>query len=109
MITIRVTYHHEEGVWWAESADVDGFSATAESLRELRGLVKEGLEFHLGLTDFDLREEREDFSPVSTVEVTQSFNGVQTMPASGSSGVFTVVAEPVPLWRPAGTAHRVAS
>lgn len=89
MITVRVTYHHEEGMWWAESADVAGFSATAESLSDLRGLVKQGLEFHLGPAEFDLREERDDHSPVSTVEVTQTFSGVQTMPASGSSGFRT--------------------
>src|SRR4051794_27318799 len=35
-------------VWWAESSDVPGFSATAETLVELRELVHDGLAHALG-------------------------------------------------------------
>lgn len=43
MQRVRVIYHHEDDAWWAESPDVQGYSAAAGSLTELRGLVAEGL------------------------------------------------------------------
>ena len=42
---VRVTYHDEGSSWWAESPDVDGYSAAADSLAELVRLVHEGLPF----------------------------------------------------------------
>jgi predicted RNase H-like HicB family nuclease len=45
MERVRVNYHHEDGSWWAESPDVAGYSAVAESLTQLRELVAEGLPF----------------------------------------------------------------
>ncbi|MEX1009159.1 MAG: hypothetical protein WD271_15145 [Acidimicrobiia bacterium] len=43
MRTVHVDYHEEDGLWWADSPDVPGFSATAEELRELRQLAREGI------------------------------------------------------------------
>lgn len=42
-MAIRVTYHHEEGRWWADSPDIDGFVAGADTLEEVRALVHEGV------------------------------------------------------------------
>jgi predicted RNase H-like HicB family nuclease len=57
VIWVKVTYHHEEGTWWAESDGVPGFSAAADSLDSLRALVREGMGFHLEGQEVDLREE----------------------------------------------------
>lgn len=48
---IRVIYHCESEGWWADSPNVEGWSATAPSLDELRDLVEEGVRFALGRTD----------------------------------------------------------
>lgn len=48
MRTIQVTYHAEQGEWWAESPDVQGFSAAEHGLENLRALVSSGLRFFLG-------------------------------------------------------------
>ncbi len=40
---IRVTYHEEDGHWWAESPDIDGFIAGGDTLDEVRLLVREGI------------------------------------------------------------------
>lgn len=53
---VRVTYHHEEGSWWAESPDVAGFSAAGDSLSQVRQLVREGVVFSLGRDDVELFE-----------------------------------------------------
>lgn len=45
---VSVVFHHEDGKWWAEAPDVPDYVAGANTLDELRILVKEGLEFHLG-------------------------------------------------------------
>ena len=43
-MVIRVTYHQEEGGWWADSPDIEGFIAGGDSLEEARVLVREGIE-----------------------------------------------------------------
>jgi predicted RNase H-like HicB family nuclease len=48
MDSVRVIYHHEEEGWWAESPDVEGWSAAGESFREVRALAVEGIPFALG-------------------------------------------------------------
>lgn len=45
MRQITVRYHKEAGTWWAESPDLPGFSAAADSRDELRVLVSEGVAF----------------------------------------------------------------
>lgn len=72
MIETRVTYHHEDDAWWAESPDVPGFSAAADSLPDLRQVVREGLSFHIGTAGGDLRESMADDSAVFVAEVTST-------------------------------------
>lgn len=43
-----MTYHREGGVWWADSDELPGFSAAAESCKALHEVVREGVRFHLG-------------------------------------------------------------
>lgn len=58
----RVTYHHEDGIWWADSEDVPGYYACAATLEELRELVREGMKFHL------IEEFYEDDKPIESVQ-----------------------------------------
>jgi predicted RNase H-like HicB family nuclease len=48
MHEVAVTYHHDESSWWADSKDLDGYTAVANSLAELRPLVADGVAFYLG-------------------------------------------------------------
>lgn len=48
MDSVRVTYHHEEDGCWAESPDVEGWSAAGESFPEVRALAMEGIPFAVG-------------------------------------------------------------
>lgn len=48
METVRIIYHHEDGGWWAESPDVDGWSAAGETYAEVVKLAEEGVPFALG-------------------------------------------------------------
>lgn len=57
MQQVHVTYHLEDRTWWAESADVEGFTAVAETLPELRALTLEGLQFYLADAAIDLIED----------------------------------------------------
>jgi len=48
MRTVTVVLHHDaETGWWADSPDVEGYSAADPDLHKLRALVQEGLEFFL--------------------------------------------------------------
>jgi predicted RNase H-like HicB family nuclease len=47
MKEIRVIYHHEDGCWWAESPDIKGWTAVADSHAEIVQLVEEGIPFAL--------------------------------------------------------------
>ena len=44
----RVLYHHEADGWWAESPDVEGWSAAGDSYTEVVKLAEEGVPFALG-------------------------------------------------------------
>jgi predicted RNase H-like HicB family nuclease len=48
MEIVRVIYHHENDGWWAESPDVDGWSAAGDSYGEVVKLAEEGIPFALG-------------------------------------------------------------
>lgn len=68
MATVTVTYHEEDGSWWAESPDVAGFTAVGASLTEVRELVHEGIPFYLeDDDDVDVRELLEDGRPLRVV------------------------------------------
>jgi predicted RNase H-like HicB family nuclease len=58
METIRVIYHHESDGWWAESPDVEGWSAAGDSFPAVRELAIEGIPFAL-----DADAEFEHFVP----------------------------------------------
>lgn len=47
MKTVRVIYHHEADGWWAESPDIEGWSAAGESYAEVVRLAEEGIPFAL--------------------------------------------------------------
>lgn len=48
METVRVIYHHEADGRWAESPDVEGWSATGSSYADVVKLAEEGVPFALG-------------------------------------------------------------
>lgn len=48
MDTVRVIYHHEPDGWWAESPDIDGWSAAGDTYAEVRELAAQGVPFALG-------------------------------------------------------------
>lgn len=54
MDKIRVIYHHEDDGWWAESPDVERWTAAAESYDELFKLVEDGVRFALERDDVEL-------------------------------------------------------
>lgn len=51
MEAVRVIYHHEADGWWAESHDVEGWSAAGDSYAEVVELAEEGVLFALEQTD----------------------------------------------------------
>jgi predicted RNase H-like HicB family nuclease len=60
METVRVIYHHEGNGWWAESPDVEGWSAAGDTYAEVAKLAEEGVPFALERDDVAL----EHFVPV---------------------------------------------
>jgi predicted RNase H-like HicB family nuclease len=48
METIRVIYHHESDGWWADSPDVDRWSAAGGSYADVVKLAEEGIRFLRG-------------------------------------------------------------
>lgn len=47
MDSVRVIYHREADAWWAESPDVEGWSASGETYAEVVKLAEEGIPFAL--------------------------------------------------------------
>lgn len=58
-----VVYHREDGMWWADSPDLDGYTAVGDSIGELQLLVHEGLPFYVG-SDVLINEELEGGLPL---------------------------------------------
>lgn len=56
MATAVVVYHHEDGSWWAESSDLPGYTAVADSFGDLRDLVIEGVPFFADDEDIEIVE-----------------------------------------------------
>jgi predicted RNase H-like HicB family nuclease len=48
MKTVRVIYHHEADGWWAESPDVEGWSAAGATYADVVRLAEEGVPYALG-------------------------------------------------------------
>jgi predicted RNase H-like HicB family nuclease len=44
---VRVLHHRESDGWWAESPDVEGWSAAGDSYAEVIKLAEEGIPFAL--------------------------------------------------------------
>jgi predicted RNase H-like HicB family nuclease len=51
METVRVIYHHESDGWWAESPDVERWSAAGATYAEVAKLAEEGVRFALERDD----------------------------------------------------------
>jgi predicted RNase H-like HicB family nuclease len=96
--TIRVSYHHEDGAWWADSPDLQGWAAGGASLAEAREQVRDGLRFFIG-EDVEILEgdlER----PVVVQHVVVSGAG-HLSDASGTTASAAVTWQPTPMttWR----------
>jgi len=51
MVGVRVIYHHEDGIWRAESPDVPRWTTSADTYAECRRLAEEGVRFALDRAD----------------------------------------------------------
>lgn len=51
MDPIRVIHHHEPEGWWAESPDIEGWTAAGGSYAAVRRLAEEGARFVLERED----------------------------------------------------------
>jgi predicted RNase H-like HicB family nuclease len=51
MLNVRVIHHQDEDTWVAESPDVDGWTAVANTFEETRRLAEEGVRFALERDD----------------------------------------------------------
>ncbi|HEX3804974.1 MAG TPA: hypothetical protein VHV75_19260 [Solirubrobacteraceae bacterium] len=51
---VKVIYHYEDGSWWADSPDVERWSAAADELEDLITLVSEGVPFALETEDLQI-------------------------------------------------------
>lgn len=51
METVRVIYRRESDGWWAESPDIEGWSAAGDTYAEVYNLTVEGSSFVLGRDD----------------------------------------------------------
>ena len=48
---VRVIHHHENDSWWAESPDLPGWFAAADTYAEAHQLAEEGVRFDLERDD----------------------------------------------------------
>lgn len=99
MIEVRVDYHHEDGTWWADSPDLEGWVAGGETLEQARQQVHEGLRFFLD-DEVELLEGEVDHPVVVSHVVT---SGLQGWPTDATSAATLV------KWRPTYIAHANAS
>lgn len=89
MREIRVTYHQEPEGWWAETADLPGYSAWGADLDEVMELAKEGVPFFAedaGLTDIHL------------VHVAPMTDVLQTAACTTAAGTLVGVVTPNDVW-----------
>lgn len=93
MERVTVVYHRDPDAWWADSQGVPGWTATAETLDELRVLVEEGVHFALERDDVLIEHDLDydipahasivfDFVAGRTV-VSPSFSGAHDASRSG--------------------------
>lgn len=91
MTRVHVIYHYEPGGWWADSPELSGWTATADSIDELRALAEEGVRFALDDSSVFIEHQLEDAS--DSTEVTYDFVLRQTKTRSGE-GVSPRIAVP---------------
>lgn len=48
MALVRVTYHHEDDAWWAESEDMPGFSAVSGRFDDVRHMLRDAAPEYFG-------------------------------------------------------------
>ena len=51
--------------WWADSPDIDGWTAGAKTLSELTGVTEEAIKFYLDTEDFSVTYVMAQQSPIS--------------------------------------------
>lgn len=83
--TITVRYHAEDTTWWAESADLPGFSAAADSLREVRRLVHAAVADLTEDDGYELLEAQESGAPVIDWDVRTAPVSLWTAPLGARS------------------------
>lgn len=93
MSATQVIYHREDGVWWAESPDVEGFGASADTLEELRPLVRQGLAFYLEDDGIGL-DERFPYAVVLSAQIETSMDAVASAGTAGLTVVRREVVQP---------------
>jgi predicted RNase H-like HicB family nuclease len=93
---IQVIYRQEDGVWGAESPDVVAFGAAADTLDELRALVREGLAFYLEDDNVEL-DERFPYPVALSTQPHDSPFWTASVTTSGSANVHSKVTEPVAI------------
>jgi hypothetical protein len=54
MSHVNVIYHYDAGSWWADSPDIDRWSAAADEISELVELVVDGVPFALEKDDVEI-------------------------------------------------------
>jgi predicted RNase H-like HicB family nuclease len=59
MRQITIDYHQEGSSWWADSADLPGFSVVAESFSDIQAMVADAADFYLDGEAHELTERLE--------------------------------------------------
>jgi predicted RNase H-like HicB family nuclease len=79
MQLIPVVYHPDPDGWWADSPKVEGWSAAANTIDELRALVEEGVRFALDDPDDVLIEHVFAYGTAIYANVIYDFPGHQVL------------------------------
>jgi predicted RNase H-like HicB family nuclease len=103
---VHIRYHFDgpddgqDGAWWADSPDVEGFSAAGDTFEEVRRMAHQGIAFFVGQTVAVVEEgvpvEPERVPSVAKIELTGTFTGSLL---GGAAPLFktTVGASTMPL------------
>lgn len=43
MAVIKLIFHHEDGIWWVESPDMPGYTASSDTFNDVHKLAQEGI------------------------------------------------------------------
>lgn len=86
MNQVSIMYHRDPAGWWADSPVVPGWSATAETLGELRPLAEAGVRFALEMDDVIVNHMLEDEITSATALVYDFVGGVMTVRSRPHNG-----------------------